>query len=150
MSIIEALAHQEVLQTLYTGGTVFHAYLGERISGESAKSLARKIAENTKIPYFTLTPTFSICPEHGYLPEEQWTCPYCGRKTEVYSRVVGYFRPVQAWNEGKKEEFRLRLKFNLNAMEGRWKVYREIANEVSAPVSSVTERKEEKIQLILM
>ena len=150
VSIIEALAHQEVLQTLYTGGTVFHAYLGERISGESAKSLARKIAENTKIPYFTLTPTFSICPEHGYLPEEQWTCPYCGRKTEVYSRVVGYFRPVQAWNEGKKEEFRLRLKFNLNAMEGRWKVYREIANEVSAPVSSVTERKEEKIQLILM
>jgi len=151
VSVIEALAHQEVLQTLYTGGTVFHTYLGERVSPESAKSLAKKIAENTKIPYFTITPTFSICPEHGYLPGEQWTCPYCGRKTEVYSRVVGYFRPVEAWNGGKKEEFKMRINFNLNAMESRWKVYREVAKTVSMPDIDIGEREEkQKVQLILM
>ncbi len=151
MSIIEALAHQEVLQTLYTGGTVFHTYIGERISMESAKSLAKKIAENTKIPYFTLTPTFSICPEHGYIPGEHFTCPYCGRKTEVYSRVVGYFRPVDNWNNGKKEEFKMRVDFNLNAMDGRWKVYREIASEVKDPkIEKITIKKEEKVKLVLM
>ncbi len=152
VSIIEALAHQEVLQTLYTGGTVFHTYLGERISKESAAVLAKRIAENTKIPYFTITPTFSVCPEHGYLPGEQWTCPYCGKKTEVYSRVVGYFRPVQNWNNGKREEFKMRMEFNLNAMDSRWKVYREVAKEVEIPnISTISgsERKE-KVQLILM
>ncbi len=151
VSIIEALAHQEVLQTLYTGGTVFHTYIGERISAESAKALARKIATNTKIPYFTLTPTFSICPEHGYIPGEHFKCPYCGKKTEVYSRVVGYFRPVENWNHGKKEEFRMRVEFNLNAMEGRWKVYRDIANSVATPqITNVENRKKENVQLILM
>ncbi len=151
VSVIEALAHQEVLQTLYTGGTVFHTYLGERVSKESAKSLTKKIAENTKIPYFTLTPTFSICPVHGYIPGEHYTCPYCGRKTEVYSRVVGYFRPVQNWNNGKKEEFKMRVDFNLNAMEGRWKVYRDIANKVAEPeIEKTSIKKEEKVQLILM
>ncbi len=151
VSIIEALAHQEVLQTLYTGGTVFHTYLGEKISMESAKSLARRIASNTKIPYFTITPTFSVCPEHGYLPGEQWTCPYCGRKTEVYSRVVGYFRPVESWNDGKREEFRMRLNFNLNAMESRWKVYREIADSVEEPELRITSRrKDEKISFVVM
>ncbi len=150
VSVIEALAHQEALQTLYTGGTVFHTYLGERVSPESAKSLAKKIAENTKIPYFTITPTFSICPEHGYLPGEQWTCPYCGRKTEVYSRVVGYFRPVEAWNGGKKEEFKMRINFNLNAMENRWRVYRDVAKSVAAPEVDIGGKEEKKVQLILM
>ncbi len=152
VSIIEALAHQEVLQTLYTGGTVFHAYLGERVGSESAKSLTKKIAYNTKIPYFTLTPTFSICPKHGYIPGEHWRCPYCGKETEVYSRVVGYFRPVQKWNDGKKEEFKMRMNFNLNAMDGRWKAYREIAEEVTSikiEESNVVKKKE-KLQFILM
>lgn len=149
VSVIEALAHQEVLQTLYTGGTVFHTYLGEKVSSESVKSLAKKIAENTKIPYFTITPTFSICPEHGYLPGEQWTCPYCGRKTEVYSRVVGYFRPVEAWNGGKKEEFKMRINFNLNAMESRWKVYRDVAKNVAMPEVDIRGKEEKKVQLIL-
>ncbi|EDY34738.1 anaerobic ribonucleoside-triphosphate reductase [Aciduliprofundum boonei T469] len=150
VSVIEALAHQEVLQTLYTGGTVFHTYLGEKVSSESVKSLAKKIAENTKIPYFTITPTFSICPEHGYLPGEQWSCPYCGRKTEVYSRVVGYFRPVEAWNGGKKEEFKMRINFNLNAMESRWKVYRDVAKNVAMPEVNIGSKEEKKVQLILM
>ncbi len=151
VSIIEALAHQEVLQTLYTGGTVFHTYIGERVSEESVKALVRKIATNTKIPYFTITPTFSICPEHGYIPGEHFECPYCGRQTEVYSRVVGYFRPVNAWNHGKREEFRMRVDFNLNAMEGRWKVYRDIAQSVATPqVESEDVEKKEKVQLILM
>ncbi len=151
VSIIEALAHQEVLQTLYTGGTVFHTYIGEKISAESAKNLARKIATNTKIPYFTITPTFSICPEHGYISGEHFECPYCGRKTEVYSRVVGYFRPVENWNNGKKEEFRMRMEFNLNAMEGRWKVYRDIAKSVATPsVTDISTEKKENVQLILM
>ncbi len=152
-SIMESLSHQEVLQSLYTGGTVFHAYLGERISAESAKAFSRKIANNTKIPYFTITPTFSICPEHGYLPGEQWTCPYCGRKTEVYSRVVGYFRPVESWNNGKQEEFSERVTFNLNAMEreSRWKRYREIVEDVETPeIKGFSVEKKEKIKLVLM
>lgn len=150
VSIVEALAHQEVLQTLYTGGTVFHTYIGERISAESAKNLVRKIATNTKIPYFTITPTFSICPEHGYIAGEHFKCPYCGRKTEVYSRVVGYFRPVENWNNGKKEEFKMRVEFNLNSMDEHWKVYREMAKEVTIPEVGVHSKKFGKIQLILM
>ncbi len=149
VSIIEALAHQEVLQTLYTGGTVFHGYLGERVGRDSAKSIAKKIARNTKIPYFTLTPTFSICPEHGYLSGEQWTCPYCGRETEVYSRVVGYFRPVQNWNNGKREEFKMRVEFNLNAMSGRWRMYRELVADIEAP-EQVTEKSTQQVKLYLM
>ncbi len=111
-----ALKHQEDLQTLYTGGTVFHAYLGERISAEGAKVLVRKMAE-TRIPYFTVTPTFSVCPEHGYISGEHWNCPQCGSKTEVYSRVVGYFRPVTNWNFGKREEFMERKYFVLGSRE---------------------------------
>jgi ribonucleoside-triphosphate reductase len=101
-----ALKHQEPLQTLYTGGTVFHTFLGERIQGKQAKMLVKKMSENFKLPYYTLTPTFSICSEHGYLNNKQEKCPKCGRETEVYSRVVGYLRPVRDWNLGKQEEWK--------------------------------------------
>ena len=107
---IEALEHQEELQTLYTGGTVFHLFLGERMfSGETVKRLLKKVTYNTRLPYITITPTYSICPDHGYLVGEHPRCPKCGENAEVYSRVVGYFRPVRNWNEGKQEEFRQRL-----------------------------------------
>ncbi|MEM2282623.1 MAG: ribonucleoside triphosphate reductase [Candidatus Hadarchaeales archaeon] len=112
LDLWDAIRHQEPLQTLYTGGTVFHTYLGERLEdGESCKNLIRKMAERSRLPYFTVTPTFSICPDHGYLPGEYPLCPSCGAETEVYSRVVGYFRPVKNWNEGKQEEFRQRRTF---------------------------------------
>ncbi|MDR1457439.1 MAG: ribonucleoside triphosphate reductase [Puniceicoccales bacterium] len=107
--LFELLDHQDELQTKFTGGTVVHAFLGERISdAEVVKSLVRKIAENYKLPYYSLTPTFSICPEHGYLVGEQKTCPHCNKKTEIYSRIVGYLRPVQQWNDGKQAEFKMR------------------------------------------
>lgn len=110
--VIEALEHQEELQTLYTGGTVFHVFLGERMSsGEAAKRLLKKIAYNSRIPYITITPTYSICPDHGYLIGEYSKCPTCGKVCDVYSRVVGYFRPVRNWNEGKQEEFKQRLEY---------------------------------------
>jgi ribonucleoside-triphosphate reductase len=104
--IFEALDHQESLQTKYTGGTVFHAFLGEAVSDWSAcRKLVRAIAENYRIPYFTISPTFSICPDHGYLKGEHFSCPRCGREAEVYSRIVGYYRSVRNWNRGKREEF---------------------------------------------
>jgi len=110
--VIEALEHQEELQTLYTGGTVFHIFLGEKVSsGEAVMRLLKKVAYNTKLPYFTITPTYSICSDHGYLVGEHLRCPTCGKETEVYSRVVGYFRPVRNWNEGKQEEFRQRVEY---------------------------------------
>jgi len=110
--VIEALEHQEELQTLYTGGTVFHVLLGERMtSGEAVMRLLKKLTYNTRLPYFTITPTYSICPDHGYLAGEHSRCPICGKETEVYSRVVGYFRPVRNWNEGKQEEFRQRVEY---------------------------------------
>ncbi|MCK9357172.1 MAG: ribonucleoside triphosphate reductase [Dehalococcoidia bacterium] len=107
--LFDALAHQDRLQVRYTGGTVFHCFLGERIDDpEACKMLVRRVTNSVRMPYFTLTPTFSICHEHGYLRGEQATCPECGGRCEVYSRVVGYFRPVQQWNEGKREEFKQR------------------------------------------
>jgi len=115
--IFEALDLQDDLQTKYTGGTVLHGFLGERLWDISAvKNLVRKIAENYSLPYFTLTPTFSICPAHGYLEGEHWTCPKCvvEQKTEVYSRVVGYLRPVEQWNAGKREEYKDRKEFVVN------------------------------------
>jgi len=109
---IEAVEHQNEIQHLYTGGTIFHTFLGEAMSnGDSAKALVKKIAENTKLPYFTLTPTFSVCKEHGYIKGEQTHCEKCGSETEIYSRIVGYFRPVRNWNVGKKEEFKDRLEY---------------------------------------
>ena len=111
--LFEALDLQDELQTRYTGGTVLHAFLGERLpDGASVKRLVRKIAENYRLPYFTLTPTFSVCPEHGYLAGEHAICPHCGAQAEVYSRVVGYLRPVDQWNAGKQAEFQERVPFN--------------------------------------
>lgn len=112
LDLFEAMEHQEGLQTLYTGGTVFHIFLGESLEeGGNCGNLVRKVAANTRLPYFTLTPTFSICPDHGYLGGKHFKCPTCGRDCEVYSRVVGYYRPVRNWNEGKQEEFRQRREF---------------------------------------
>jgi len=109
---ILALEHQKDIQTLYTGGTIFHLFLGERMSsGESCKALVKKVAYNTPMPYFTITPTFSICRNHGYLRGEVERCGSCGEETEVYSRIVGYFRPINNWNAGKKEEFKDRLEY---------------------------------------
>lgn len=111
--LFEALEHQDNLQPLYTGGTVFHIYLGEKLySWSAAATLVKKVAYNYHIPYFTLTPTFSICPTHGYISGENKVCPSCGAKCEVYSRVVGYFRPVDQWNDGKQSEFRIRRAFD--------------------------------------
>ncbi|HAL74324.1 MAG TPA: ribonucleoside triphosphate reductase, partial [Clostridiales bacterium] len=110
--IFETLDLQDELQSLYTGGTVLHLYLGERISDiEVAKKLIRKVFSLYKLPYLSLTPTFSICPEHGYLVGEHFTCPECGRDAEVWSRVVGYLRPIQNYHKGKKEEYRQRVKY---------------------------------------
>ncbi len=110
--VFEALAVQDDLQTLYTSGTVFHAFLGEKLPDwKSAANLVRKIAENFKLPYYTLSPTYSICNEHGYLNGEQTTCPYCGAETEVWSRITGYYRPVKNWNDGKVQEFAQRKEY---------------------------------------
>jgi len=112
--LFTALDMEDDLQTLYTSGTVFHAFLGEKLPDwNSAAGLVRKIANNYKLPYFTLSPTYSICREHGYLNGEQYTCPYCGKKTEVYSRITGYYRPVQNWNDGKIQEFKDRKVYDL-------------------------------------
>ena len=112
--IFEALDLQDELQTKYTGGTVFHGFVGEKLpDGESSKILVKKIAENYRLPYFTITPTFSICQQHGYVSGEHETCPECGATTEVYSRVVGYIRPVSQWNKGKRSEFKDRKTFKL-------------------------------------
>ena len=112
--MFKALDLQDPLQTKYTGGTVFHLFLGERINNiKVVKNLVRKICENYSLPYFTLTPTFSVCPAHGYVSGEHFECPSCGESCEVYSRVVGYLRPVKQWNFGKKEEFKLRQTFEV-------------------------------------
>lgn len=114
--IFEALDHQDDLQTKYTSGTVFHAFLGEKLPNwQSAMMLTRKIAENYKLPYFTFSPTYSICPEHGYIKGEEWTCPHCGKPTEVYSRVTGYYRAVQNFNDGKAHEFRDRKEYKFDS-----------------------------------
>lgn len=112
--IFDALDIQDELQTLYTSGTVFHAFLGEKLPDwKAAANLVRTIAENYKLPYYTLSPTYSICKEHGYLAGEQKVCPKCGRVTEVYSRITGYYRPVQNWNDGKLQEYRNRTEYDI-------------------------------------
>ncbi len=113
--IFDALDIQDELQTLYTSGTVFHAFLGQKLENwEAAANLVRKIAENYKLPYYTMSPTYSVCEEHGYLAGEYWTCPHCGKKAEVYSRITGYYRPVQNWNDGKMAEFKERKTYDPN------------------------------------
>ena len=112
--IFDALDIQDELQTLYTSGTVFHAFLGEKLPDwKAAASLIRKIAENYKLPYYTLSPTYSICKDHGYIAGEVKECPHCGAKTEVYSRITGYYRPVQNWNDGKLQEYNNRVEYDI-------------------------------------
>ncbi len=130
--IFSALDVQDDLQTLYTSGTVFHAFLGEKLPGwQSAAALVRKIAENYKLPYYTISPTYSVCKNHGYLSGEVYTCPHCGEKTEVYSRITGYYRPVQNWNDGKSQEFKDRKTYDIGASRSKKKT----SVAASAPVS---------------
>ena len=119
--IFEALDIQDELQTLYTSGTVFHAFLGEKLPDwKAAANIVRKIAENYKLPYYTLSPTYSVCHKHGYLAGEHFSCPHCGEKTEVYSRITGYYRPVQNWNDGKAQEYKNRTLYDIpNSLTNR-------------------------------
>ena len=135
--IFDALAIQDDLQTLYTSGTVFHAFLGEKLPDwKAAANLVRKIAENFKLPYYTISPTYSICPEHGYISGEHFTCPTCGKTCEVWSRITGYYRPVQNWNDGKVQEFKDRKLYDVESsrLEGRRLCDRETAE--TAPVKT--------------
>ena len=129
--IFAALDIQDELQTLYTSGTVFHAFLGEKLPDwKAAANLIRKIAENYKLPYYTLSPTYSVCKSHGYIQGEVYTCPECGEKTEVYSRITGYYRPVQNWNDGKSQEYKHR-KVYTPAKFGKELVSKKNAPEVA-------------------
>ena len=113
--IFDALDIQDELQTLYTSGTVFHAFLGEKLPDwKAAADLVKTIAENYRLPYFTMSPTYSICKEHGYLKGEQSVCPHCGAPTEIYSRITGYYRPVQNWNDGKLQEYANRTEYDID------------------------------------
>ena len=130
--IFEALDIQDKLQTLYTSGTVFHAFLGERLPDwHSAAKLVKKVAENYELPYYTLSPTYSICKNHGYISGEEYTCPVCGESTEVYSRITGYYRPVQNWNDGKTQEFRQRKTYNISGGKAFVKPVHDKGNEES-------------------
>jgi len=112
--IFEVLDQQDDLQSRYTGGTVLHGFVGEKIDDtESLKALIKTVCHKYKLPYFTITPTFSVCPSCGYLPGEQQHCPKCQAECEIYSRVVGYLRPVQQWNKGKKQEFLQRKTYRI-------------------------------------
>ena len=120
--IFDALDIQDELQTLYTSGTVFHAFLGQKLDDwKTTAQLVRKIAENYRLPYYTMSPTYSICRDHGYITGEVKNCPICGAKTEVYSRITGYYRPVQNWNDGKTQEFADRKVYNIkdSVMKGK-------------------------------
>lgn len=128
--IFDALDIQDELQTLYTSGTVFHAFLGEKLPDwQAAANLVRTIASNYKLPYYTMSPTYSICSEHGYLTGEQKTCPKCGKPTEIYSRITGYYRPVQNWNDGKLQEYQNRTEYRMG-------------NSIKKPVFAETDKTE--------
>lgn len=116
--MFEALDIQDELQTLYTSGTVFHTFLGEKLpDGRAAAALVKKIAQNYKLPYYTMSPTYSICRNHGYISGEVYTCPHCGEETEVYSRITGYYRPVKNWNDGKSQEFKERKVYDMESTD---------------------------------
>lgn len=133
--VFEALDVQDELQTLYTSGTVFHAFLGEKLPDwKAAAALVRKIAENYRLPYYTMSPTYSICKEHGYVNGEHFTCPTCGEKTEVYSRITGYYRPVQNWNDGKLQEFKERKVYDLTNSQMKRKSAQAAKEEAEAGV----------------
>ena len=133
--VFEALDIQDKLQTLYTSGTVFHTFLGEKLPDwKAAANLVRKIAENYELPYYTLSPTYSVCVDHGYISGEVYTCPHCGKKTEVYSRITGYYRPVQNWNDGKAQEYKDRKTYKVaeSAAPEKLKVIEQVQEEAPA------------------
>ena len=137
--IFTALDIQDELQTLYTSGTVFHAFLGEKLPDwKSTANLVKKIADNYRLPYYSISPTYSVCKEHGYLTGEQFICPHCGQETEVYSRITGYYRPVKNWNDGKSQEYKDRKLYVIETSkmkkEGRMEA---IVEETAAQVSKV-------------
>ena len=141
--IFAALDIQDEMQTLYTSGTVFHAFLGEKLpSWKSAATLVRKIAENYKLPYYTMSPTYSVCTDHGYITGEHYTCPHCGKTTEVYSRITGYYRPVQAWNDGKAQEFKERRTYNIdrsNQLHPEINIGSDGVRTIAMPIAEETE-----------
>ena len=138
--VFDALDIQDELQTLYTSGTVFHAFLGEKMPDwKAAANLVRTVAENYKLPYYTLSPTYSICQCHGYLIGEHFTCPICGEKAEVYSRITGYYRPVQNWNEGKTQEYKNRTNYNIGQSQLKHGVSRITADTRERTDSARTE-----------
>lgn len=142
--IFEALDIQDELQTLYTSGTVFHAFLGEKLPDwRAAAALVRKIAENYKLPYYTLSPTYSVCRTHGYLAGEHFICPVCKERAEVYSRITGYYRPVQNWNDGKIQEYKNRTVYRV---EGLGRPGAEGKMQPAAVRMRKTEKKEERVQ----
>ena len=148
--IFDALDIQDELQTLYTSGTVFHAFLGEKLPDwKAAAGLVRTIADNYKLPYYTLSPTYSVCREHGYLAGEQKTCPICGAKTEVYSRITGYYRPVQNWNDGKTQEYQNRVTYDIEHSELN-KSERDIEKEVqiSDNIESIDAKNVKKVNYL--
>jgi anaerobic ribonucleoside-triphosphate reductase len=149
--IFEALDLQDAIQTKYTGGTVFHIFAGERVEDPTTvKLLVRRICELYHLPYFTFTPTFSVCPTHGYLAGEHYKCPECGAETEVYSRVVGYLRPVMQWNKGKREEFKLRKTFVVGTEEVKEKNPSRVKAKVKVKVKAKAKRKYAGKQLDLV
>ena len=138
--VFEALDIQDEIQTLYTSGTVFHTFLGEKLPGwKAAASLVKKIAENYKMPYYTMSPTYSICKNHGYISGEQYKCPHCGEETEVYSRITGYYRPVKNWNDGKTQEFKDRKVYDISnsKMSIRTHEAQKAAEEVAVPAGEM-------------
>jgi ribonucleoside-triphosphate reductase len=147
--IFDALDIQDELQTLYTSGTVFHAFLGEKLPDwKAAANLVRTIAENYKLPYYTMSPTYSICSEHGYLSGEQKVCPKCGKATEVYSRITGYYRPVQNWNDGKLQEYANRTEYKAEYRAEGKAEYKEADNiAADKPETDIINKTEENILL---
>lgn len=152
--IFDALDMEDAMQVKYTSGTVFHAFVGERLQNwEAAAKLVRTIATNYKLPYFTISPTYSICPDHGYISGEHFKCPKCGKDSEVYSRITGYYRPVQNWNAGKVQEFKNRLTYDTDfKFEGKPHgiAYEpEDNSSASTPVAPAAEAHEEKPILLV-
>lgn len=145
--VFDALDIQDELQTLYTSGTVFHAFLGEKLPDwKAAAKLVRTIAENYRLPYYTLSPTYSICKEHGYLTGEHFTCPVCGEKAEVYSRITGYYRPVQNWNDGKTQEYKERKLYDVghSVLKRNPEASRKVAEAVREAGEKIREAKAEQ------
>ena len=139
--IFTALDIQDELQTLYTSGTVFHAFLGEKLPDwKSAANLVRKIAENYKLPYYTLSPTYSVCKNHGYIAGEKFVCPECGERTEVYSRITGYYRPVQNWNDGKSQEYKDRTVYDIKTSQLKREGKPTEAVEISSECECVADK----------